>query len=118
MRRHSKRRASQERSLRKAERELNEEGNDRCFFYPFLPRSEYHHLIPKSQNSLLIDCKENLIPISDLAHETITRGTSDQLRNLPNLREYLVRMKGLDEKYYNRFMTNHELWDYESNIKI
>jgi len=107
MKKHSNKRAIQERNLRKAEKELNQElSNMACFFYPELMRREYDHIIPKSQNQSLIDCKDNLIPISGKAHEIITRGTVDDLLSLPTnrFREYLDRMKDLDESYYNRYM--------------
>ena len=110
MRRHSKKRARQERRLRKIEKELIAEGNTRCFFYPRKSASCYDHVISKAHNSSLIDCKENLVPISTEAHFIIDHGTNEQIKELPNLFRYLEKMKKLDEKYYNRFMTNHELW--------
>ena len=104
MRTYSKKRQQQERNLRKIERELKADpANDKCFFYPFERRSEFHHIIPKSQNALLIDCKENLIPIGITAHNILHRGTTYQIKRLRNLDKYLEKMKSLDEGYYNRF---------------
>jgi hypothetical protein len=109
IRRHGKKRATQERRLRKIEKELIEEGETRCFFYPYQSASCFDHIVPKSANASLIDCRENLIPISHGAHYVITNGTNEQIKKLPRLDKYLEKMKGLDEDYYNRFILNHEL---------
>jgi len=104
MRTYSKKRAVQERNLRKIERELEADpANDKCFFYPTERRSEFHHVCPKAQCPNLIDCKENLIPVGTTAHNILHRGTTYQIRRLRNLDKYLEKMKSLDEGYYNRF---------------
>lgn len=82
--------------------------NARCFFFRMEPRSCFDHCVPKSQNQDLIDCEENLIPISHRAHNIITFGTAEQMRQLPRFDEYLERMKKLDESYYNRFILKFE----------
>ena len=110
MRRFSKKRSAQERRLRGIEADLRAEGQTHCFFYPHKSASSFDHVVSKSANTSLIDCKENLVPISDSAHYVITFGTNEQIKKLPNLFRYLEKMKELDENYYNRFMTNHELW--------
>ena len=109
MKRFSKKRAAQERRLRKIESELYAEGQTHCFFFPRKSASSYDHIVPKSANALLIDCKENLVPISNEAHYVVTFGTNEQIKKLPNISLYLEKMKELDEDYYNRFITNHEL---------
>jgi len=111
MKRFSKKRAAQERRLRKIEQELREEGQTKCFFFPYKRAWAFDHIVPKSANASLIECKENLVPASNEAHYIITFGTSDQIAGLPNIGKYLSRMRSLDEAYYSRFMTNHELWD-------
>jgi hypothetical protein len=113
MRRFSKKRAAQERRLRKIEHELRAEGQTHCFFFPHRSASSFDHIIPKSANTALIDRRENLVPISNKAHYIITFGTNKQIKELPNITRYLEKMKELDESYYKRFMTNHELWDNE-----
>lgn len=111
IKRHSTKRAAQERRLRKIEAELEAEGQTHCFFFPFKSKSCFDHIVPKSANTFLIDVEENIIPICNEAHYIITNGTGYQMQKLPRLREYLHRMKALDESYYRRFMTNHGLWD-------
>lgn len=111
MKKHSYKRAIQERNLRKIEAELNQdEKNHYCFFYPNIPKMEYHHIISKAMNSELIDEKSNLIPISRYAHKILHNGTVKQLRELPaeRFREYLERMERLDKKYYSRFKLKFE----------
>jgi len=109
MKRHSKKRAAKERRLRKIEARLIAEGNTRCFFYPYQSGSCYDHIIPKSHSEELIDCEDNLVPVSNRAHYILTFGTNEQIRKLPNISRYLEKMKNLDETYYKRFITNHEL---------
>lgn len=111
MRRLSNKRMVQERKLRKVEKELIAEGNVHCFFYKHKHASSFDHVIPKGQNASLIDEKKNLVPISEGAHWTLTFGTNNQIKKLPHLKDYLLKMKKLDEAYYKRFMTNHELWE-------
>ena len=118
MKRHSKKRAAQERRLRKIEVELREEGQTHCFFFPYKSAPKFDHVVPKSANSSLIDCKANLVPISNSAHYVITFVTNNQIKKLPNINLYLEKMKELDEEYYNRFITNHELWQLESEDEM
>ena len=115
MKRHSTKRAAQERKLRKIEKQLIAEGNTHCFFFKHKHASSFHHIVSKAQNIALIDCKKNLVPVCDEAHYIIDHGTTDQIKKLPHLREYLQRMKKLDESYWRRFMTNHDLWEEEDN---
>ena len=111
MRRHSLKRARQERNLRKIEKKMRESGDyDKCFFYPYKHASSFDHCVPKAHNQKLIDCKENLVPICGEAHFIIDQGITKQIKELPNLDKYLERMSKLDYSYYSRFMTNHELW--------
>jgi hypothetical protein len=107
IKKHSTKRAKAESELRKAESELKlNPVNDRCFFFPRDPRSCFDHIVPKSQNTSLIACKENLLPIGFKAHHIITFGSAEQIKNLPRINQYLQRMKELDESYYNRFLIN------------
>lgn len=100
----------QERNLRKIEKELNKDvSNMHCFFFPLDMKREYHHILPKSQFSEFIDCKENLIPVGTSAHWTLTFGTGRQLQNLPKFKEYLEKMKALNQQYYYRFCLNHKI---------
>ncbi|MBA7527653.1 hypothetical protein ES705_19831 [subsurface metagenome] len=111
MKKFSYKRNLQERNLRKIEAELKvDPANDMCFFYPNRRRTEFEHICPKSQYPELIDCRENLIPISREAHYVITFGTVKQLRELPakRFREYLEKMEKLDRKYYSRFKMRFE----------
>ena len=109
MRKYSKKRQQQESNLRGIERKLKmDPANDRCFFFRMEPRSSFDHIIPKAHNQELIDCAENLVPISTRAHNIITFGTADQIRQLPRFDEYLERMKLLDEGYYRRFIMKFE----------
>ena len=109
MKRFSKKRAAQEREYKKLKDEIFESGPQRCFFLKYERGWQIDHIVPRSQNQSLIAVKENLIPISDRAHFIITFGTNEQIKKLPNISLYLEKMKELDEDYYNRFITNHEL---------
>jgi len=112
MRKLSKKRAAQERRLRKVEAELDQyEENQYCFFFPSEPKTEYHHIIPKSQNAQLIDDKENLLPVGRRAHDILTFGATQDIRELPmdRLQLYLIRMAHVDYNYYRRFIVKLNL---------
>ena len=117
MRFHSKKRAAQERRLRKIEARLIAEGQTKCFFFPYKNAICFDHIIPKAHNESLIDCEKNLIPICNESHRIIDQGTNDEIRELPNITRYLEKMSQLDYKYFARFLTNHELWDLVENLK-
>jgi len=103
LRRQSKKRQVIEKELRKIEKELDgDPRNHWCFFFPQLPKCEYHHLVPKSQSTLLIASRENLIPVSRKAHDILTHGKLEDIKKLPHLDKMLERIKKLDEGYYNR----------------
>jgi hypothetical protein len=107
MKKVSRKRASIDRQLRKAERELDrDERNLRCFFFPSRYKSEYHHIIPKSQAPHLIAAKENLLPVSRDVHNVLTFGTREEKEWLPRWSEYLERVKQLDTQYFYK-ITNH-----------
>ena len=110
MKRFSKKRSAQEREYKKLKDEIFSSGPQRCFFFKHEKGWQVDHIVPRSQNQSLIAVQENLIPISDRAHFIITFGTNDQIKKLPGITQYLEKMKELDETYYKRFMTNHELW--------
>lgn len=104
MRRFSKKRAAQERRMKKVQAELDDNpDNWSCWFFPEDPRTEYHHIIPRSYNTSLIDCKENQLPIGRRAHDILTFGTRDQIKALPKMVILLQRMADLDYSYYRRF---------------
>ena len=109
MKTHTAKRSRIESQLRRVERELKREGNERCFFCPHEPRSCFDHIVPKAHNTALIACKQNLVPIGLTAHNIITFGTAEEVKGLPRIREYLRRMKELDESYYNRFLVNRNI---------
>ena len=112
MKRHSLKRARQERRLRKIEAEMIASGDyDKCFFYTYKHANCFDHIVPKAHNQSLIDCRENLVPICGEAHHIIDHGITKQIKELPNLDKYLNKMSKLDRGYYSRFITNHELWD-------
>jgi hypothetical protein len=116
MKTYSKKRAAQERNLQKIRGELREQGHTRCFFFPHKYGFTFDHVVPRSARPDLIDCKGNLVPISEEAHYIITFRTAAQIGSLPRIREYLDKMRGIDEKYWRRFLTNHDLWEiYEEN---
>jgi len=108
MKTHTAKRSRIESQLRRVERELKLAGNNRCFFLPE-PRSCFDHIVPKAHNTALIACKQNLVPIGLTAHNIITFGTAEQIMGLPRIKEYLRRMKELDESYYNRFLVNRDI---------
>jgi len=94
-----------ERNLRKIEKKLDREpGNQKCFFYQSERKSEYHHLIPKSQGFEWIDRKDNLLPVGRTAHNILHSGCNEEIRMLPRFEEYLEKMEKLDKKYYNRYL--------------
>lgn len=111
MKKHSYKRALQERNLKKIKDEMiKEPENHICFFFPDLRSDDLHHIIPISQNQDLIDERSNLIPISNHAHIIIHTGTIRDLRRLPadKFREYLSRMEKLDKRYYSRYKMKFE----------
>ncbi len=105
-------RKQQEKNLRKIIKELNKDPkNFHCFFEPENMRTEWHHVLPKSQFPEHIDNPNNLLPVGFSAHHTLTFGTGRQIMNLPKIGQYLSKMKSLNEQYYHRYLLNH-------NIKI
>jgi DTW domain-containing protein YfiP len=103
-------RKEKERRLRQIIYDLKRDPrNDRCFFLRSDPRTEFHHIIPKSQRPDLIDCEENLLPISRRAHNIITHGTWAEMKQLPKIDKYLEKMCKLDQQYYNIFCTNRKI---------
>jgi len=97
------------RELAKAKRELNKNPANRyCFFYGYLKADDYHHVIPRSYRKDLYTVKENLIPVSRIAHNVLTFGTNEEKKRLPYFQKYLLRMQYLDENYYNLYRINLE----------
>ena len=98
-----------ERNLRRIEKELNQKPEyRRCFFYASEKRDCYHHIIPRSQGLEWIAQKDNLLPIGRTAHNIIHFGTNGEIKFLPRFREYLEKMKKLNERYYNRYLIKLE----------
>ena len=94
-----------ERNLRRIEKKLDREpGNQKCFFYPIERKSEYHHIIPKSEGLKWVDVKENLLPVGRTAHNILTFGCNGDIKALPRFDEYLKKMNWLSISYYNRYM--------------
>jgi len=103
--RYSKKRQQAETELRRIEKELDQdEKNLNCFFVLAYPKSEYHHIVPKSEGLQWVAKKENLLPISTWAHDVLTFGTNEIIMKLPNIYDYLLKMKKLNEDYYQRYM--------------
>ena len=94
-----------ERNLRRIEKELKQEPvNSKCFFYPVEKRSCFHHIVNKSEGLKWIDRENNLLPIGHTAHKILHRGYNTDIICLPRFPDYLLKMKKLNEDYYNRYM--------------
>ena len=97
----------QESNLKRIIKELNKDPkNFHCFFESENMRTEWHHILPRSQFPEHIDNPDNLLPVGFSAHWTLTFGTGRQIMNLPKIREYLEKMKALDQQYYFRYKLN------------
>lgn len=105
MNKFSIKRLKAERNLRRIEKRLDREPvNRKCFFYPSERKSCYHHIIPKSEGIKWIDMEENLLPIGLTAHNIITFGCNDEIKNLPRFNKYLRKMNWLNDNYFNRYL--------------
>jgi len=105
MNKFSLKRLKAEYALRKIEQELDEKSeNQRCFFYRSERKSEYHHIVPKSEGLKWIAMEANLIPIGLTAHHIIHAGINKEIICLPRFNEYLAKMKRLNEEYYQRYI--------------
>ena len=103
-------RKQQEKNLRRIIKEKNKDPqNFHCFFEPENMRTEWHHILPKSQFPEHIDNPDNLLPVGFSAHYTLTFGTGRQLQNLPKFIKYLQIMRKLDVNYYYRYCMNHDI---------
>ena|SRR3990170_4998730 len=96
--------------LRKIEIELDRNPfNHYCFFYKNDRKMEYHHILPKSQYVKYITNPLNLLPIGRKAHDILTFGDFNAIKELPNLLSYLKIMNNLNHEYYIRYCNNHNI---------
>lgn len=105
MNKFSIKRLKAERNLRRIEKKLDQKPeNQKCFFYSTERKSEYHHIIPKSEGLKWIDMKENLLPIGRTAHNILHSGINEAIKRLPWFGVYLEEMKKLNMQYYHRYI--------------